>query len=47
MSIGLILVIAGVICFLVDAAKVPTPVNLFSLGWSLIVTGALIVGHLA
>lgn len=45
-NLGLILVIIGAVCFFVDAAKVPTPVNLFSLGWAFVVTGALVVGHL-
>ena len=35
--------IIGVVCLFVDAAKVPTPVNQFSLGWAFIVTGALVV----
>lgn len=43
MSISLILILIGAICFFVDAAKVTTPVNLFSLGWGLIVLGALVV----
>ena len=47
MNLGLTLVIVGVVCLFVDAAKVPPPVNLFSLGWAFVVTGALIVGHLS
>lgn len=43
MSISLILIVIGAICLFVDAAKVPSPVNLFSLGWAFVVTGALIV----
>ena len=39
-------IIAGAVCLFIDAAKVPTPVNLFSLGWAFVVTGALVVGHL-
>lgn len=41
--IGLILIIIGVVCLFVDAAKIPTPVNLFSLGWAFVVLGALVV----
>ena len=44
MSIGTILIVIGAICFFVDAAKIPTPLNLFSLGWGFVVTGALVVG---
>jgi hypothetical protein len=43
MSVSLILILIGVICFAIDAAKVATPVNLFSLGWAFVVAGALLV----
>ena len=43
MSLSLILIAIGVVCFAIDAAKVATPVNLFSLGWAFVVTGALLV----
>jgi hypothetical protein len=44
MSISLILIVIGVICFVLDSFKVATPVNLFSLGWAFVVAGALLVG---
>jgi hypothetical protein len=43
MGIGLILVVIGAICFFVDAAKVPSPLNLFSLGWGFVIIGTLVV----
>ena len=43
MSSSLVLIVIGTICLFVDAAKVETPVNLFSLGWAFVVVGALIV----
>lgn len=45
MSLPAILLIIAVVCFALDALKVPAPVNLFSLGWAFAV-GSVAVGAL-
>lgn len=43
MTVSTLLIAIGAICFFVDAAKIPTPINLFSLGWGFVIVGALVV----
>jgi len=45
MSVAAILLIIALIVFIVDAFKVPTPVNLTAVGLAFL-TGALLVGAL-
>jgi hypothetical protein len=42
MSVVAILLIVAVVCFALDALKVQTPVNLFSLGWAFAVASVLV-----
>ena len=41
-SLGWILILIGVICFVLASVGFPISVNLFYLGWAFVVAGALL-----